>query len=96
MDLPVVVDGDLGVDGQAAADLAVGGVQRPGVLREQGGGVAGQPECRQDVVAGRRWSVWAEVPRSGISAVPGLVLTLGLILTGAVMLIMRQAATAAA
>ena len=53
VDLPVVVDGDLGVDGQAAADLAVGGIQRPGVLREQGGGVTGQAECRQDVVAGR-------------------------------------------
>lgn len=54
MDLPVVADGDLGVDGQAAADFAVGGVQRPGVLREQSGRVAGQAEAGQDVTAGRR------------------------------------------
>jgi diguanylate cyclase (GGDEF)-like protein len=43
-------------------------------------------------VAGRRWSVWAAVPGSGISAVPWLVLSLGLALVAAVMLILRQAA----
>jgi diguanylate cyclase (GGDEF)-like protein len=46
-------------------------------------------------VAGRRWSVWADVPGSGISAVPWLVLSLGLTLTAAVILILRQAATGA-
>jgi diguanylate cyclase (GGDEF)-like protein len=46
-------------------------------------------------VAGRRWSVWAQVPQSGISAVPWLVLSLGLTLTIAVMLILRQAAAGA-
>jgi diguanylate cyclase (GGDEF)-like protein len=46
-------------------------------------------------VAGRRWSVWAEVPASGVSAVPWLVLTLGLALTAAVMLILRKATAGA-
>jgi diguanylate cyclase (GGDEF)-like protein len=46
-------------------------------------------------VAGRRWSVWAEVGQPGISAVPWLVLGLGLTLTAAVMLILRQATTGA-
>ncbi|HEX3831659.1 MAG TPA: diguanylate cyclase, partial [Solirubrobacteraceae bacterium] len=46
-------------------------------------------------VAGRRWSVWATVPQAGISAVPWLVLSLGLALTGVVMLILRRAATGA-
>ena len=44
-------------------------------------------------VASRRWSVWAEVPESGISPVPWLVLSLGLSLTAAVMLVLRQTAT---
>jgi diguanylate cyclase (GGDEF)-like protein len=44
-------------------------------------------------VAGRRWSVWATVPEAGISAVPWLVLSLGLTLAAIVMLILRQAAT---
>jgi diguanylate cyclase (GGDEF)-like protein len=42
-------------------------------------------------VAGRRWSVWAEAPEPGISAVPWLVLSLGLVLTAAIMLVLRQA-----
>jgi diguanylate cyclase (GGDEF)-like protein len=46
-------------------------------------------------VAGRRWRVWATVPGSGISAVPWLVLSLGLALATAVMLILRQTATRA-
>jgi diguanylate cyclase (GGDEF)-like protein len=46
-------------------------------------------------VAGRRWSVWAAVPESGISAVPWLVLSLGLMLSVAMMVILRQAATGA-
>jgi diguanylate cyclase (GGDEF)-like protein len=46
-------------------------------------------------VAGRHWSVWADVPAVGISAVPWLVLSLGLALSAAVMLILRQAATSA-
>ncbi|HEY5261119.1 MAG TPA: CHASE domain-containing protein [Solirubrobacteraceae bacterium] len=46
-------------------------------------------------VAGRRWSVWAEVPQSGASAVPWLVLGFGLALTAAIVLILRQAAAAA-
>ncbi|MDQ6607345.1 MAG: diguanylate cyclase [Actinomycetota bacterium] len=44
-------------------------------------------------VAGRRWSVWSAVPGSSISAVPWLVLSLGLTVTAAVMLILRQTAT---
>jgi diguanylate cyclase (GGDEF)-like protein len=44
-------------------------------------------------VAGRRWSVWSAVPGSGISAVPWLVLSLGLTIAAAVMLILRQTAT---
>jgi diguanylate cyclase (GGDEF)-like protein len=43
-------------------------------------------------VAGRRWTVSAELPEQGISAVPWLVLGLGLTLAAAVMLILRQAA----
>lgn len=43
-------------------------------------------------VASRRWSVRAEVPEPGISPVPWLVLSLGLTLTAAVMLILRQTA----
>jgi diguanylate cyclase (GGDEF)-like protein len=46
-------------------------------------------------VAARLWSVWATVPEAGISAVPWLVLSLGLALTAVVMLILRQAATGA-
>ncbi len=46
-------------------------------------------------VAGRRWSVWATVPQAGISAVPWLVLSLGLVLTAVVMLILRRAASGA-
>jgi diguanylate cyclase (GGDEF)-like protein len=46
-------------------------------------------------VAGRRWSVWAGVRESGISPVPWLVLSLGLALIAAVVLILRQAATGA-
>ena len=44
-------------------------------------------------VAGRRWSVWAVVRQAGISAVPWLVLSLGLALTAVVMLILRRAAS---
>jgi diguanylate cyclase (GGDEF)-like protein len=47
------------------------------------------------VVAGQRWSVWAEVPELGVSAIPWLVLSLGLALTAAVMLVLRQGATRA-
>jgi sensor domain CHASE-containing protein len=54
-------------------------------------GVTGSPAAI--AVAGRRWSVWARVPGSGISAVPWLVLSLGLTLTAAVMLVLRQADT---
>jgi diguanylate cyclase (GGDEF)-like protein len=46
-------------------------------------------------VAGRLWSVWAQVPESSIAAVPWLVLSLGLALAAAVMTILRQAAAAA-
>jgi diguanylate cyclase (GGDEF)-like protein len=46
-------------------------------------------------VAGRRWSVWATTPHAGISAVPWLVLSLGLALTAVVMLILRRAASGA-
>ena len=46
-------------------------------------------------VAGRHWTVSSAVPGSGISAVPWLVLSLGLALTAAVMLMLRQTATRA-
>ncbi len=46
-------------------------------------------------VAGRTWTVWAQVPAPGTSAVPWLVLTLGLVLTAVVALTLRQAATGA-
>ena len=46
-------------------------------------------------VAGRRWRVWAQVPGSAVSAIPWLVLSLGLVLTGLVTLILRQSATRA-
>jgi diguanylate cyclase (GGDEF)-like protein/PAS domain S-box-containing protein len=42
-------------------------------------------------VAGRRWSVWASLPGAGVGAVPWLVLGLGLSLTLAVVLVLRQA-----
>ncbi|MGZ6639552.1 MAG: histidine kinase dimerization/phospho-acceptor domain-containing protein [Solirubrobacteraceae bacterium] len=42
-------------------------------------------------VAGRTWTAWAWVPRAGVSAVPWLVLAFGLMLTAAVILILRQA-----
>jgi diguanylate cyclase (GGDEF)-like protein len=46
-------------------------------------------------VAGRPWSVWAEVPASGTSAVPWLVLGLGLTLTAALGVILRLATAVA-
>jgi diguanylate cyclase (GGDEF)-like protein len=46
-------------------------------------------------VAGRRWSVWAEVAEPGVSAVPWLVLSLGLTLAAAMTLILRQTSTRA-
>jgi diguanylate cyclase (GGDEF)-like protein len=46
-------------------------------------------------VAGRRWNVWATVANAGTSAIPWLVLSLGLALTAIVMLILRRAATGA-
>jgi diguanylate cyclase (GGDEF)-like protein/PAS domain S-box-containing protein len=53
------------------------------------GGVSGTPSFIG--VAGRRWSVWASLPESGVGAVPWLVLGLGLALTLAVVLVLRQA-----
>jgi diguanylate cyclase (GGDEF)-like protein len=47
------------------------------------------------VVGGRRWSVWAQVPEPDVSAIPWLVLCLGLALTAAMMLILRQATAGA-
>ena len=55
------------------------------------GGVTGRPTII--AVAGRRWRVWARVPDPGVPAVPWLVLSLGLTLTAAVMLVLRQADT---
>jgi diguanylate cyclase (GGDEF)-like protein len=46
-------------------------------------------------VAGRRWSVWVEVPGASASAVPWLVLMLGLTIAAAVMLILRRTASGA-
>jgi diguanylate cyclase (GGDEF)-like protein len=63
------------------------------ILIAERGALTGRPAVI--AVAGRRWTVWAEVPASGISTVPWLVLGFGLTLTAAVMLIMRQAAAAA-
>ncbi len=63
------------------------------VLTSDGQALSGPPAVIP--VAGRRWSVWAAVPGSGISAVPWLVLSLGLSLVIAVMLILRQTATRA-
>jgi diguanylate cyclase (GGDEF)-like protein len=54
------------------------------------GGAAGSPVIIP--VAGRQWEVWAEVREPGMSAVPWLVLCLGLAITAAVMLLLRQAA----
>ncbi len=54
-------------------------------------GATGSPAAI--AVAGRRWSVWARVPAVAGSAVPWLVLSLGLTLTAAVMLVLRQADT---
>jgi hypothetical protein len=51
--LPVVADGDLGVDGQPPGDLPVGGVQRAGVLGQLRVRVAWQAEGGQDVAADR-------------------------------------------
>jgi diguanylate cyclase (GGDEF)-like protein/PAS domain S-box-containing protein len=51
--------------------------------------VTGKPAFIE--VAGRRWSVWASLPGSGVGAVPWLVLGLGLALTLAVVLMLRQA-----
>jgi hypothetical protein len=53
VDLPVVADGDLGVDGQPPGDLPVGGIQRAGVLGQQRVRVARQAEGGQDVAADR-------------------------------------------
>jgi len=47
------------------------------------------------VVGGQRWSVWAQAPESGVSAIPWLVLCLGLALTAAMMLILRRATAGA-
>ena len=55
--------------------------------------VAGPPAVI--AVAGRRWSVWTDVAESGISAVPWLVLSLGLVLAASVTLILRRAASSA-
>jgi diguanylate cyclase (GGDEF)-like protein len=66
-------------DGASTLIPGPGGTGRPSVI----------------AVAGRRWSVWATVPQAGISAVPWLVLSLGLALTAVVMLILRRAATGA-
>jgi diguanylate cyclase (GGDEF)-like protein len=63
------------------------------MLVADSGPVTGRPAMI--AVAGRRWSVWAEVAEPGISAVPWLVLCLGLTLTAAVMLILRRATTGA-
>lgn len=43
-------------------------------------------------LAGRRWSVWASIGGSGISAVPWLILAFGLIITVAISLLLRSAA----
>jgi diguanylate cyclase (GGDEF)-like protein len=57
------------------------------------GAVNGRPAVI--AVGGRQWSVWAKVRETGISPVPWLVLSLGLVLIAAVVLVLRQAATAA-
>jgi len=44
VDLPGIIDGDLGVDGQPPGDLPVGGVQRLGVPGQQPVRVGGQAE----------------------------------------------------
>ena len=54
VDLPGVVDADLGVGGQPPADFPVGGVQRPGVPGQQRVRVVGQAEGGQHVGADRR------------------------------------------
>jgi hypothetical protein len=64
VDLPRVVEADLGVDGQSAAGLPVGGIQRPGMLGQQRAGVLRQAERRQHVTADR-------FPRSALQE-PGL------------------------
>jgi len=53
VDLPRVVDADLGVDGQPSAGLPVGGIQRLGVLGQQRAGVLRQAERRQHITADR-------------------------------------------
>ncbi|WP_030925457.1 hypothetical protein [Streptosporangium amethystogenes] len=44
MDLPLPVDPDVGVDGQASADLPQGGVQGAGVLGRQRVRIRGEAE----------------------------------------------------
>jgi diguanylate cyclase (GGDEF)-like protein len=58
-----------------------------------GGTPSGRPTTI--VVAGRRWSVWAQVPGAGVSAVPWLVLGLGLTLAAALAVILRLATAVA-
>jgi diguanylate cyclase (GGDEF)-like protein/PAS domain S-box-containing protein len=53
------------------------------------GAVTGDPSIIS--VAGRRWSVWASLPESGVGALPWLVLGVGLLLTLAIVLMLRQA-----
>ena len=63
------------------------------VLVQARHGIAGPPAVI--AVAGRRWTVWADTSQPGISAVPWLVLSLGLVLALGVTLILRRAATSA-
>jgi diguanylate cyclase (GGDEF)-like protein/PAS domain S-box-containing protein len=53
------------------------------------GSVTGKPSFIG--VAGRRWSVWASLPESGVGVVPWLVLGLGLSLTMVAVMVLRHA-----
>ena len=63
------------------------------VLVSSGRRLAGQPA--KITVAGRRWTVWAAVSPTAVSAMAWLVLGFGSCLVGAVCLILRQASSRA-
>jgi hypothetical protein len=62
VDLPGVIDADLGIDGQPPADLPVGGVQRLRVPGQQRVRVGGQGEGGQHVAADSRPHVALQEP----------------------------------
>ena len=71
VDLPLVIDADLGVDGQPPADLVVGRVQGAGVLGQQRVRVLRQSERGQYVRADRlpRWAF--QKPGLGVAPLGG-------------------------